>query len=245
MPIHAKRRARRADLREWSRHNNQWNFCSCLARSFFSKRSVTSLEPLIRSKVEKVCEHLNHLRDSSEAIDLRQLFPCVTADIVTEYVFPQSFDFLSTSDLAPGWRQLIDQNLRASNFLKHYPMMWSVIRSIPDSFLLAMSPSLKDTIKWERTNQKVSERIVDNYDPKQELHEKRTIFHELLSSDLPPQENTYERLWQEASSIVGAGTETTANTLTVIMYYLISDPKIMERLKVSNSRKWALPPHFP
>lgn len=186
MPIHAKRRARRADLREWSRHNNQWNFCSCLARSFFSKRSVTSLEPLIRSKVEKVCEHLNHLRDSSEAIDLRQLFPCVTADIVTEYVFPQSFDFLSTSDLAPGWRQLIDQNLRASNFLKHYPMMWSVIRSIPDSFLLAMSPSLKDTIKWERTNQKVSEGLSTTTIPNRNFTRNEQSFTNCSRVTCPP-----------------------------------------------------------
>jgi cytochrome P450 len=94
-----------------------------------------------------------------------------------------------------------------------------------------MAPSLKDTINWERTNQRVSKTMVDNYNSKESFHGKRTIFHELLESDLPPQEKTYERLWQEASSIVGAGTETTANTLTVIMYYLMADSKIMERLK--------------
>jgi cytochrome P450 len=155
----------------------------------------------------------------------------LTADVVTEYIFPESFGFLSTSDLAPGWRRLLDQNLRASNFLKHYPIMWSIIRCIPDSVLLGIAPSLRDTIKWERTNQKVSKTIVDNYNPKDSLHGKKTIFHELLASDLPPKEKTYERLWQEASSLVGAGTETTANTLTVLMYYLIADPRIMKRLK--------------
>ncbi|TVY73237.1 Cytochrome P450 monooxygenase sdnE [Lachnellula suecica] len=198
---------------------------------FFSKRSINNLEPMIRSKVDKVCEHLDRLRASSDVLDLRQLFPCLTADVVTEYLFPESFDFLSTPDLAPGWRKTLDQNLRGSNILKHYPFLWSVMRSIPDSILLSLAPSLKDTIKWERNNQRVSKDIVDTYKPNSTHQGKKTIFHELLGSDLPPQEKSYERLWQEASSIVGAGTETTANALTIIMYYLIAKPNVMARLK--------------
>lgn len=58
-----------------------------------------------------------------------------------------------------------------------------------------------------------------------------TIFHEVLSSDLPPQEKTVERLGQEGQTIVGAGTETTSWTLSVLTYHVLSNPAILTKLR--------------
>lgn len=58
-----------------------------------------------------------------------------------------------------------------------------------------------------------------------------TIFHDILGSNLPPQEQTLDRLWQEGQTIIGAGTETTAWTLSVIIYHVLSNPAIYERLQ--------------
>lgn len=43
-----------------------------------------------------------------------------------------------------------------------------------------------------------------------------TIFHELLQSDLPPQEKEVQRLRDEAQTILGAGLETAAWALTIV-----------------------------
>lgn len=53
----------------------------------------------------------------------------------------------------------------------------------------------------------------------------------LLNSDLPPEERTAFRLWSEGQSIVGAGSETTANTLGVIQFYLLSNKDVLEKLQ--------------
>ncbi len=58
-----------------------------------------------------------------------------------------------------------------------------------------------------------------------------TIFHELLNSDLPPREKSLERLWQEGQVIVGAGTDTTANALSVITFHLLDNPDKVKKLK--------------
>ena len=58
-----------------------------------------------------------------------------------------------------------------------------------------------------------------------------TIFHAILQSDLPPEEKSLDRLWQEGQTIVGAGTETTAWTMSVILYHVLSKPAIFQRLK--------------
>lgn len=58
-----------------------------------------------------------------------------------------------------------------------------------------------------------------------------TVFHDILDSDLPAKEKKDEGLWQEAQIICIAGTETTAWTLSVITFYLLSNPNILQKLR--------------
>jgi cytochrome P450 len=80
-----------------------------------------------------------------------------------------------------------------------------------------------------------TQQIVDgNYKTSQEqldLGLQKTIFNELLESDLPPEEKLHSRLWQEGLVVVGAGTDTTAGTLTVIHFWLLQKPEILQKLR--------------
>lgn len=58
-----------------------------------------------------------------------------------------------------------------------------------------------------------------------------TIFHEIMLSDLPPEEKSQARLHDEAQVVVGAGIETTKFTLTVAMYHLLDNPQMLSKLK--------------
>lgn len=59
----------------------------------------------------------------------------------------------------------------------------------------------------------------------------RTIFNEILSSELLPQEKTLDRLMQEGQVMIAAGTETTAWTLSVTTYYMLANPEIYAKTK--------------
>jgi cytochrome P450 len=48
---------------------------------------------------------------------------------------------------------------------------------------------------------------------------------------MPPQEQTLDRLWQDGQTVIGAGTETTAWTLSVIIYHVVTNQAIHERLQ--------------
>lgn len=200
---------------------------------FFSRKSILVLEPMIREKIEKTCSRLSEVKATGSPIDLRLLFSCMTTDVITEYAFPHCFDLLSTPDLCPAWRNTFAKGLRNIQWLKHLPFLWSVLRSIPGGMLVRLSPDMKVTQDWETGNKKVIRDIVDSYDTSSVKKEgsHRTIFHELLSSDLPPQEKSYDRLWQEGSALIGAGVETTSNTLNVALYYLYRDTERLNRLK--------------
>ena len=59
----------------------------------------------------------------------------------------------------------------------------------------------------------------------------KTIFEELRDSDLPPQEKTIERLMDEGFILIGAGGETTAQTLAVVTFHLLNNPETMLELR--------------
>lgn len=61
-------------------------------------------------------------------------------------------------------------------------------------------------------------------------NEEMGIFETILRSDLPPEEKATSRLAQEAGLILSAGTETTGWILSFIVYSLLSDHKVLERL---------------
>jgi cytochrome P450 len=198
---------------------------------FFSRRSINALEPILVEKVNKVCSRLQEWKENKTPMDLRLLFSCMTTDIITEYCFPSCFDLLSTPDLAPDWRNSFAEGLRNFQWFKHYPSLWNVLRSIPYTMLVMMAPQMAITANWERSNQKLVRDIVDTFDPKDKKETNVTIFHELLASELPQHEKSYERLWQEGSALIGAGVETTSNTLCVALYHLSQHPDMLAKLK--------------
>ena len=59
-----------------------------------------------------------------------------------------------------------------------------------------------------------------------------TIFNHLLLSKLPAEEKTQKRLGEEAFSIIAAGGETVARTLTIATYHLLANPATLEKLRV-------------
>lgn len=64
-----------------------------------------------------------------------------------------------------------------------------------------------------------------------DIPEGKTIFHEIIRSDIPESEKETRRLTDEAMVIVIAGSETTASTLAAILYQLLSDRQMFARLR--------------
>ncbi len=83
------------------------------------------------------------------------------------------------------------------------------------------------TQKMEREIIKVKEQPQTTY----ETLAHPVIFHEILQSKLPESDKTVSHLREEAFTIIGAGTVTTARVLSVLIYYLIASPRILTKLK--------------
>lgn len=58
----------------------------------------------------------------------------------------------------------------------------------------------------------------------------RTVFDEILHSNLPPEELLVSRLQDEASVLVSAGLETTKMTLTIACFHILDNPDVYRQL---------------
>lgn len=58
-----------------------------------------------------------------------------------------------------------------------------------------------------------------------------TIFHELLQSDFPLREKSLQRLADEAQLMIGAGMTTTSWIMTVMIFHILSKPRILKQLR--------------
>jgi len=59
----------------------------------------------------------------------------------------------------------------------------------------------------------------------------RTIVHEILDSNLPPADKSFNRILGEVVTVAGAGFETTACVLQLIFYHVFSTAEILQRLR--------------
>lgn len=76
-------------------------------------------------------------------------------------------------------------------------------------------------------------------------YERPTVFGSLLESDLEAHEKQPQRLADEATAVVGAGTETTSWALAVITYHLLTKPELLAKLRKELNEAIDDPLHLP
>lgn len=98
---------------------------------YFSKAAVVKLEPVIYAAVDKLCRRLEHVANSTYTVDLAMAFSCMTTDIVTQYAFAESSNFLDSTTFAPNFHEAILAGTRMGVWARHFPIMFPILRSLP------------------------------------------------------------------------------------------------------------------
>lgn len=55
--------------------------------------------------------------------------------------------------------------------------------------------------------------------------------HQILESNLPAEEKTFDRVFLDVATVTGARIETTASVLRLIIFHVFNDKQILERLR--------------
>ncbi|KIK58188.1 hypothetical protein GYMLUDRAFT_228085 [Collybiopsis luxurians FD-317 M1] len=198
---------------------------------FFSRKSVMELEYTIQKKarVEKLVTVLAERHNSEKsALALDIAFRACTLDIITSYCFAESTDSLEVPNFAHETIPSRQRVIKNAWFQRHFPFIYSLADRVPKEFILWFFPEFRIYLDLTTRYDRQIDRIMKDPDSASNA-EHRTVFHSLLDSQgrerLPKQ-----ILVLEAFTLVGAGTDTTANTCYVGTYYALKDYSICKRL---------------
>ncbi|OAL69761.1 hypothetical protein A7D00_5800 [Trichophyton violaceum] len=205
-----------------------------LLNSFFSKRAVASLEPMVLEKVNRAAERIEEAFNQNELVPFDKVFAAVTADIISKYSYGRSVDYLEKKDYQNDFRDFGNVASNLSHIFTFLPGMMGVVKVIPEAWLQAIQPqavgffSMRNLVR-DQSLAMLKETHRPGY--KSPEGPDRNIFHALCDPAVPEKEKEIERLTEEGLGVLAAGTETTARTLTVGTYYLYYDKSVLHKLR--------------
>ncbi|KIV81137.1 hypothetical protein PV11_08581 [Exophiala sideris] len=199
---------------------------------YFSKESVRRLEPILQRNFEKLLQKLAEYKGSTKPLNVNLPFSAFTSDIITEYCFGKSHNWLDRPGFNEKFIEMMASVHDMAALAKQVWFIMPLIDMLPDSFAESMDPGMQSFIQFRREMRNEIDEIKRNRAKgEKKTSTNATVFNSILDSDLPEHEKETERLWQEAQVICIAGTETTAWALSVITFHLLSSPEVLRTLR--------------
>ncbi|CAO2652154.1 Nn.00g004370.m01.CDS01 [Neocucurbitaria sp. VM-36] len=194
----------------------------------FSRRSILDFIHIIYRHVDTLSLRMQEFEARKEPLNLTLVFPALTGDIIMDYFF--GFNYAQLKH--PQFESFHDAFIKiggTGHIATQFPMIYPIMNSIPDQITTWLEPAAAPLLKFKRDQWDLIARTLRGENLKNN-DAKKTIFQEILSSKLPPEDKSHQRLADEAQIVVGGGVETTAFSLSIATFHIINNPRIYDRL---------------
>lgn len=112
--------------------------------------------------------------------------------------------------------------------MKQFGWLYKVAVRMPEWIVSLVHPLTRHLFDLRRS---ISEKVQAGQISAEKGESSHSIFYGLQQSNLPSHELGVKRLTDEGLTLIGAGTVTTAHTLAIIFYHVLSSPTILQRLR--------------
>ncbi|KLO11363.1 high nitrogen upregulated cytochrome P450 monooxygenase 2 [Schizopora paradoxa] len=214
------------DLHEHARQRKVWNRA-------FSTASIKDYEPVITKRVLQLADALEEsskplLGDTSErrAVDISEWFGLFAFDFMGDMAFGGGFEFMRDGDKDQIW-ELMAARVKDVAFLSHVP--WA-------TRLLLKFPSVTGGVNKFR---KFTEELARKRKEVGSSSDIKDLFYHLTNEDgIQKDPPSLESILVSGELAVIAGSDTTANTLSGVFYYLLMNPLEFKRLREEVDREF-------
>nr|AAM48844.1 cytochrome P450 [Fusarium boothii]AAM48964.1 cytochrome P450 [Fusarium boothii]AAM48972.1 cytochrome P450 [Fusarium boothii]AAM48988.1 cytochrome P450 [Fusarium boothii] len=196
---------------------------------YFSKRTITNLEPFIHERVTKLLTRFQQHLDNGQVLSLDGAFCALTADVITNRFYGKHNDYLSLPDFHFVVRDGFLGLTKVYHLARFLPAVVTVLKRLPYSCIRMIAPSVCDLLQMrDEIQDRGGEEFLSN-----KSHEAKSsiLFGALADSHIPAHERTVERMLDEGTVILFAGTETTSRTLAITVFYLLTHPECLKKLR--------------
>ncbi|KAK4978487.1 hypothetical protein LTR28_005318 [Elasticomyces elasticus] len=187
----------------------------------FSNKALKEQEPLFLKYVDLLIEKLHkEVQDAPDTgINMVDLYNFTTFDIMGDLTFGEPLHLLEDSKYTP-WVRAIFGGLKLLTYLRvirHFPLGWFLLEN-------TIPRSLKDKRKAHSQNSH------DRVDRRLGERTSRPDIWNLVLRQSEGENLSIGEMHSNANVFMIAGTETTATLLSGLTFYLLENPKVMDKL---------------
>lgn len=188
----------------------------------FSRRSVLNAESIIHETVQRLCNRFHEAADSQSVVEADWAFASMTADIIMKRFLGHHINSLDHPDFrCPVTKAFISLST-LSNLARFLSFLFSSAQSLPIPLLKIISRTAANFLQFQR---KLKENILTILDEQDNAGPMPTLLHTLVDPIIPEEERRLQRLVDEGTTLIFAGTETTARALSIGLFYILNDSR--------------------
>ncbi len=196
---------------------------------FLSPAYVRKLEPMLQELVNTLVTKIEQALQRGEVVNLVYAYSALTQDVITEYCFSFSRKCLEEEDFAPRYYHWMFAHSSFTPVIKQLPWLVPSLNTLPDWWVKRTDAALWSLRQQQAEYLSQTRKVMRGTETDKTGHV--TIFHEILDEpSLPASEKTEERMTAEATSLVGAGTLTSAHMLSLTTFFVLQNPEIRAKL---------------
>jgi cytochrome P450 len=189
---------------------------------------------LIEEKTRKLMQRLEEFYENQQVVQLDSAFVALTSDIITSYCYGESGNFLDDSSFRSDIRDSVIDATSICHFVRFFPFVISMITAVPTSVMRIIMPGKAGLLDFQQSiAEKASQKLKGS---RSSIAGHETIYDKLVQPSIPAEERSIQRIQDESSLVLAAGTETTSRIITIAMFYLSTNKPMLDTLRAELKR---------
>jgi cytochrome P450 len=197
----------------------------------FSKQHVEAQQEILRRNIDKLCGRISNLAGTT--FNLGAAISAFTRDSANEFIVGKEYNELDLNDFGIGLSIAWSGAGAFWRMTKHVPWFGPALKAMPIEW--AMKAADEGTLSFlrylQQSKQDTQDTLAAAASPSPDPWVQDTIVHAIVHSDLPAAEKRFVRVFNEVATVTGAGFETTANAVRLILFHVYTDAGILQRLR--------------
>ncbi|KAI0711404.1 cytochrome P450 [Earliella scabrosa] len=205
----------------------------------FSRRAILKLEHVVRSKVTRLIKQLGHYAESGKPANIHRACRSAAMELIYAYCFATHEDFVTAPNFAHKF--VVESEMAAPlfHYYVHFPWMTPLIilKTLVISWFRPENGVLWGS--YTRLKAKIHQlrerpELVEHEEHETALHHMLMLHPDKGQTEIPSE----KVLWEEAVTLLAAGSETVANVLNVGVFHVLNNPIIHQKLFEELRNAW-------
>lgn len=202
-------------------------------QAMYSMSSLVSYEGYVDDCAEIFSQRLGEFSENGQVLNMGHWFQFYAFDVIGAITYSQRFGFLDRGEDIGGLVEALHDMMRYSSLIGIYAWLHPLIFDFMAKFKASGAGGrlfIMNFVK-KQLDQRKAQGDVEKWAEKDEAAPQDFLEKLLIANKRDPQKTTDYHCFMMGMSNIIAGSDTTAVTLSAILYYLLKYPRTLEKLR--------------